>query len=103
MITLNGKQFARNDSEFTDSLFTSGGTCAGYYKPNKRSISLLDMQKNKVGVITNRGVLACATKRDNGYWYSYGDIDLIGRYESYMQQVDESLAALEAANIKRIL
>ena len=77
MIELNGKKLALNDDEFTNSLFTPGGTCVGYYKVNKRSISILDMNKNKVGVINARGVLGAATKVDGGYWYSYADIDII--------------------------
>jgi hypothetical protein len=32
MITFNGLKFAKNNSELVDSLFTSGGTCAGLYK-----------------------------------------------------------------------
>ena len=80
MLILNNKKLARNDKEFINSLFHTGGSCSGYYKVNKKSISILDMQKNKVGVIIN-GVIGKATKLDNGkYWYSYGDIDILGEY-----------------------
>ena len=89
MIELNGKKLALNDKEFTESLFIPGGSCVGYYKVNKRSISILDANKQKVGVINARGVLGSATKVDGGYWYSYADIDIIGRYESYMKSVEE--------------
>ena len=82
MIELNGKKLALNDKEFS-------GSCVGYYKVNKRSISILDANKQKVGVINARGVLGSATKVDGGYWYSYADIDIIGRYESYMKSVEE--------------
>lgn len=48
MITVNGKQFARNDAEFTDTLFTRGSTAYGFYKVLKRGggkcIHLMDMQ-----------------------------------------------------------
>jgi hypothetical protein len=88
MIVLNGKKFARNDKEFTESLFKRGGSCVGFYKVNKRTISLLDMQKNKVGVIANK-VVGLATKLDNGrWWYSYGDIPLLGNYEWKQQRED---------------
>lgn len=90
MITLNGKDFAENEQEFINSLFTKGGTCVGYAKRNKCSITLMDHQKNKVGVINKHGVLCKATKQEDGkYWYSYGDIDIIGAYSSYMQSVEE--------------
>ena len=97
MITLNGKKFAESDSEFVDSLFDTDGTCVGYARKNKCSVTLMDMQKEKVGVINKHGVLGCATKQKDGkYWYSYADIDLIGPYLSYMQQVNECETALRA-------
>ena len=87
MIILNGKAFAESDSEFTDSLFNpiNGHTCTGYDKRLKRQIKLLDHQKNLIGVINKYGALVKATKRPKGYWYSYGDIDQIGRYESVVK------------------
>ena len=100
MIKLNGKEFALNDREFTDSLFTSGGTCAGFYRVNKQSITIMDMQRNKIGVINRHGVLCCATKTDRGYWYSFATIPQIGEYESYMQQVNEPTEALKSVGIR---
>ena len=89
MITLNGKKFAETEKEFTESLFTNQ-TCSGYARRNMQSVTIMDMQKNKIGVINSHGVLCAATKLDNGrYWYSHADIPEIGRYESYMQQVTE--------------
>jgi len=41
MINLNGKQFAKNDNEMIDSLFTGGNTCTGFYKVNKTSTTLM--------------------------------------------------------------
>lgn len=90
MITLNGKKFAANDREFTESLFHAGGTCVGYYAPRKRVVYLMDMQRNRIGVINQRGVLATCRKLDNGrYWYSYATPALIGEYDSYMQEREE--------------
>ena len=99
MITLNGKKLASNDNEFTNSLFQYGGTCIGYYKVNKRTVSILDHNKNKVGVISNL-VLGKATKQENGgYWYSYGDVDIIGPYDSYLQQCEEIQAITRRFNL----
>jgi hypothetical protein len=96
MLILNGKKFAESESEFIESLFDSGGTCAGYAKRNKRSVTLKNMQGEKIGVINSHGVLCAARKLDNGrWWYSYADIPEIGRYDSYMQQVNECEKALK--------
>jgi hypothetical protein len=96
MITLNGKQFALNNKEFINSLFNTGSTCVGYYKPLKNQIKLMDMQKTKVGVITKHKVLLLATKRPEGWWYSFGTIDLIGEYDygQEMREVNEALKQL---------
>ena len=99
MITLNGKQFAKNDNEFTNSLFKRGGTCVGFYKANKRSITLYDIQRNKIGVINREGVLASATKQDDGnYWYSYANPSIIGEYD-YKQQMGEVTGIMETYKI----
>jgi len=47
MLTFNNKEFAKNDKEFVNSLFSVGGkgTCAGYYKKTKRGVYLYNMQK----------------------------------------------------------
>lgn len=94
MLTFNGKKFARNDKEFIDSLFESDGTCVGYYKRTKNGVTLYDMQRNKIGVVTKHKVLASATRLDNGkYWYSYATIPQIGEY-SYSQQMTDIENAL---------
>ena len=65
MVTLNGKKFALNEQEFTNSLFESGGTCVGYYRVNR-------------------------TRLDNDkWWYSFATIKQVGEYESYAHQVNE--------------
>ena len=87
MIILNGKKFAKTESEFVDSLFATGGTCVGYYRVNKRHVVLMDHNKVKVGVIVNN-VLGEASKIDGKWWYSYGDIDLLGEYP-YSTQCNE--------------
>ena len=121
MLVLNGKKLAETENEFIGSLFESGGTCVGYVKYNKCSVTILNHQKKKVGVINRHGVLCKATKLSEihkdkrrfrqsifesvskGYWYSYGDIDIIGHYESYMQYVNEMQGVLDSLNIKQKL
>jgi len=101
VIELNGKKFAANENEFTASLFEGSGTCVGFYRVNKRTISLLNPQKEKVGVITCHRVLAKATKRDEGgFWHSYGDIKEVGKYESYLQETQEIQSVLQRFNIQ---
>ena len=95
MITLNGKKFAQSEKEFTDSLFNTGSTCVGYARKNRKSVTLMDHNKQKIGVINSHGVLCCATKLPNGkYWYSHADIKLIGRFTSHAQEVSECKKAL---------
>lgn len=97
MLSFNGKKFAVNDEEFTNSLFNPGGTCTGYYRVNKKTVTIMNQRKEKIGVVTNN-VLGCATKQDNGkYWYSYADIKEIGSYDSYIDQsndIDNAMALL---------
>jgi len=79
MIIINNAKFAKNETEFIDSLFKGGGTCVGYYKRYKKSLVLFDHNKQRIGVINRYGVLCKARKLDNGkYWYSYGTIKEVG-------------------------
>jgi len=100
MITLNNKHFAENETEFTNSLFAPGGTCAGYAKRLKRHIKLYDHNKELIGVINKHGVLCRAIKTDNGYWYSYGDIKQVGRWRSYLNQCDTIADLAIKRNVK---
>lgn len=103
MLTLNGNKLALNDKEFISSLFLPGATCVGYYKVHKNSIAIMDHQKTKVGVISNN-VLAKATKQENGrYWYSYGNIDIIGDYkDNYSLMYEDIKEAMDLIPIKII-
>ena len=85
MLTLNGAHFAANEQEFISTLFTKGDTASGYYRVKSNVINLLDHNKVKVGIISKHGVLALASQPaclKGKWWYSYGDIPLIGAYES---------------------
>ena len=76
MITINGKKYAKNDSEFADTLFTQGGTAVGYYKKRKNGVLLLDMQKRPFAfVVVNKYgdepfIVSCS-QTDEGIRYMY--------------------------------
>lgn len=88
MIILNGSKFAETETEFLNSLFSSGGTCKGYAKRFKRRIVISNMQKEKIGVINRFGILCCATKTVDGWWYNSATIKEVGEYD-YAKQVEE--------------
>ena len=77
MIIINGNKFAKNDKEFTSSLFEQGGTCFGYYKKTVNGIQLIDMQKNIIAFIANgikrkeQPFIVSATRTSKGIRYSY--------------------------------
>lgn len=92
-IVLNGKKFIHTSKP------GSRTDIAGYYKPFKKQITLLNLGKNKIGVITTNRVLLHARKIENKYWYSFSTIPVIGEYASYSQQVSEVDTALLLARI----
>lgn len=84
--------------KFNEKTFTKNrinGNAVGYYKVFKKTIGLYNVNNEKIGVVTKNRVLAKATKTDNGYWYSYGNIEEIGNYESYIKECDDINRALE--------
>lgn len=96
MLILNGKKFAANVDEFTETLFQPDGTAVGFYKVRKRHIDLFNMQWAHVGTINRHGVLCAATPLPNGKtWYNFATIKEIGEYASYTQSVEEPRAALK--------
>ena len=103
MLTLNGRKFARTDAEFTDSLFTPGGTCAGFYKRTARGVYLYDMQRALVGFMKADARftgLVSARKTDNGRTrYMFGACSTLERLVgfdalTYSQQYAAVRAAL---------
>lgn len=52
MLLFNGKKYAKNDAEFTESLFTDQ-TCNGYYKKTRNGIQLFNMRHELVAFIVN--------------------------------------------------
>jgi hypothetical protein len=97
MIELNGKKFIANRDELK-----ANPDSVGFYRVNRRTVSIQDLDRKKVGVITSRRVLACATQHNDGrWWYSHATIELIGEYESYRKENKEILAVLKRFNIKQ--
>jgi hypothetical protein len=74
MITFNNKHYAKNNDEFTNSLFTSGGTCNGFYKEANRGIYIYNIQNELIAFIRlhNEPMVMSAAIQPNGKkWYSY--------------------------------
>jgi len=94
VITLNSKIFADNKKSFNPEVQT------GYCKPLKRHIKLFNANNEFIGAITCHKVLALATRQDSGaYWFSYGDIKEIGKYDKYSRQSEDINNALRYFNV----
>jgi len=68
MITLYGKRYAKNDSDFIESLFTGDGkgTANGYYKKTAKGVFLIDMQGNQRAFIRRDGLGPVTVTKSNG-------------------------------------
>ena len=70
MLIFNGKKYARNNDEFTSSLFDAGGTCNGFYKRIRGGIQLFDMQRQIAAFIVDkpnaRRFVVTAHRTENG-------------------------------------
>ena len=74
MLTFNNKKYAKNDKEFTESLFQTGGTCNGFYKLTKRGVYLYNMQNEVQCFIrfhNDRMIMQCTLQPNGKKWYSY--------------------------------
>ena len=91
MITFNNKNFIllSDKSKYKDHEYV------GFYRPYKKSISLFNKNKEKIGAVTKNKVLLSALKVEGGYWYSFATIGLIGEYSSYRQECEDIEKALE--------
>lgn len=91
---LNGRLFVRGKRAVSDTLFTPGGTASGYYEVRGQEVHLFKPTGELDGLITAVGVLAKATKLDDGRtWYSHADLDTVGHWGSFMRRRDEIDAA----------
>lgn len=100
MIELYGKKYAKNEREFTSTLFEPGGTANGFYRKARNGIFLSDMQGQERAFIRKDGLgPVSVTRNHNGrpvymFCTSTTDKDWLGVPDSYTAQVDgaESLA-----------
>lgn len=89
-ITLNGRLFVRGKAAVVDTLFRPGGTASGYYLTKGREIHVFKPCGALDGVINASGCLCKATRRDDGRtWYSYGDLETVGRWLSWSRRCDD--------------
>lgn len=96
MLIINGHKFAKNDAEFTASLFDKSGTAYGYYKRLKNRIHFMDMQGNIFAALVCNGDFngfVNATKRENGkVFYQFGistkGAELFGIPEGYLDSIE---------------
>lgn len=84
MITFSNKTYAKNDKEMVNSLFTPGGTCAGFYKKLKNGFLILDLQKNPFAfIVSNKKqgyFVVNATKTKEGkLFYNYSTSEEVER------------------------
>jgi hypothetical protein len=98
MIKFNGKKYAKNEKEFTDSLFSGGSTCNGFYKKYKRKIMLYNIQNELIACIVNNGYserfIVSASVQNGKPWFMYALCDDTSKYlglqdHGYREQHDE--------------
>lgn len=102
MLTLYGKKYARNEKEFTETLFQSDGTANGFYKATKAGIYLSDMQGNERAFVRHDGLGPVSVSRHDGrrrYSFAASTIDekWLGVPDSYMAACDGAKALAKAA------
>lgn len=102
MIVINNKKFAKNDAEFTETLFHADGTAIGYYKVSKKDIKFYDHNHEIIGFLCNN-VLGKARKLHNGkVCYCYCNIEKIGEFESYTEEKRQIEELTKRFNLKVI-
>lgn len=88
MITLNGATFSAGRRNLTPMM-------QGFYRRYTRSLVLFDRTGERIGVINRHGVLCRATRMGDGrYWYSYGDVDGVGRFAGHRCEVEQIRQAM---------
>lgn len=98
-ITLNGKRFTGSAMEALATAQRDSDVVGYYQRTAGRAITLCNLAGERVGGINRHHVLHSSARMSCGrYWHSYRTPDVIGEYESYIQQCDEARAALVAAS-----
>ena len=93
MITLYGKKYAKNETQFTETLFQRDGTANGFYKVTKSGIYLSDIQGNERAFVRHDGLGPVTVSRHDGkrrYSFAASTLDekWLGVPDSYMAKCD---------------
>jgi hypothetical protein len=93
MIDLYGKKYAKNEKEFSETLFQADGTANGFYKVMKAGIYFSDMQGNERAFIRADGLGPVTTHKHEGkrrYMFSTStrDEQWLGVPDSYSATID---------------
>ncbi len=109
MITLAGKTYVKTQKEMTESLFSSGGTCAGFYQTRKNGVLFLDIQKVPFAFaardVRTGGTFFVTASRSEGRTFfmfglgSYTEKQLGIENLSYSQQKDAAKNVIQQAAI----
>ena len=65
MITLYGKKYAKNEREFTSTLFEQGGTANGFYRVTRGGVFISDMQGKERAYIRRDGLGPVSVTRNH--------------------------------------
>lgn len=100
-ITLNGRKFTRGKRAMVNTLFERDGTASGYYLVRRGVVYIHKPNGELDGVINRANVLGKASKLKSGQtFYSYADLDTVGRWSSYMKECEEVAYAAGIARRK---
>lgn len=105
MIQIGNKKYAKNNSEFTDSSFKSGGTCDGFYKVYKNRIIFKDMQDKPFACLVanenqSQYFVKCSKLENGKMFYMYGidndslnKLGIIAEDDNKLRQLDYDYAS----------
>lgn len=92
MIEINGRKFAKNDAEFTSTLFKQNGTATGFYKIKKNGILFLNLEQKPF-------LFLCKNTPSSPFFVSCSEVENNGKMQiRYMQStcsIDEKKIGIE--------
>ena len=72
MLVLNGRKFAKNNSELVNTLFDPSGTACGMYRKRKDGVLLIGLHDNKpFAYIRNDGLVISCSQEGKQIWYMF--------------------------------
>ncbi|MCA3186962.1 MAG: hypothetical protein INH13_25755 [Cupriavidus sp.] len=88
-------KFAKNDREFTESLFNPSGTASGFYKVTRAGIVLMDQHREERAFIRRDGLGPVSLGKANGrrvYMLALSTIEgkWLGAPDSYSARKEEA-------------